>query len=68
MVGGMNVTAFDKSRRKIGETLASATYLRLRRDISERRRAECATCVCSMWREPGNAAAPDSGPAFAIAN
>jgi hypothetical protein len=41
---------------------------RLRRDISERRRAECATCVCSMWREPGNAAAPDSGPAFAIAN
>jgi Fe-coproporphyrin III synthase len=28
----------------------------LRRDISERRRAECATCVCSMWREPGTAA------------
>jgi MoaA/NifB/PqqE/SkfB family radical SAM enzyme len=32
----------------------------LRRDISERRRPECATCVCSMWREPGNPAAPDS--------
>ena len=31
----MNVTAFDKSRRKLGETLASATYLRLRRDITD---------------------------------
>jgi MoaA/NifB/PqqE/SkfB family radical SAM enzyme len=31
----------------------------LRRDISERRRTECATCVCSMWREPGNPGATD---------
>ena len=28
----------------------------MRRDIKEKRRHECATCVCSMWREPGSIA------------
>ncbi|MFI4868099.1 MAG: radical SAM protein [Steroidobacterales bacterium] len=28
----------------------------LRHDIGQRRRPECATCVCSMWREPSGVA------------
>jgi Fe-coproporphyrin III synthase len=32
-----------------GEAMAA-----LRSDIRDRRRPECARCVCSMWREPGS--------------
>ena len=28
---------------------------RLRADIRQRRRSECASCVCSMWRDPASA-------------
>jgi MoaA/NifB/PqqE/SkfB family radical SAM enzyme len=43
--------------------LNAAAMTSLRRDIRQRRRAECATCVCSMWREPSRLA----DPAFAVA-
>jgi MoaA/NifB/PqqE/SkfB family radical SAM enzyme len=33
------------------ETMNDAAMVSLRRDIRELRRAECATCVCSMWRD-----------------
>ena len=32
--------------------LNSAAMMELRADIRERRRPECARCVCSMWRSP----------------
>jgi MoaA/NifB/PqqE/SkfB family radical SAM enzyme len=32
--------------------LNAPQMMSLREDIKEKRRAECATCVCSMWREP----------------
>jgi MoaA/NifB/PqqE/SkfB family radical SAM enzyme len=34
----------------------------LRADIREQRRAECVTCVCSMWRDPQSIAAAWGGP------
>ena len=34
------------------QALNGPTMLRLRADIAAGRRAECITCVCSMWREP----------------
>jgi MoaA/NifB/PqqE/SkfB family radical SAM enzyme len=39
-------------RRDLGQALNDGAMVALRRDIREGRRAECATCVCSMWRDP----------------
>jgi Fe-coproporphyrin III synthase len=39
------------------QALNGPTMLRLRADIAAGRRAECITCVCSMWREPDRLAA-----------
>jgi Fe-coproporphyrin III synthase len=39
--------------------LNSGAMTSLRTDIRERRRSECARCVCSMWREPDTFADPD---------
>jgi MoaA/NifB/PqqE/SkfB family radical SAM enzyme len=36
----------------VGAVLNSEAMMMLRGDIRERRRAECATCVCSLWRDP----------------
>jgi Fe-coproporphyrin III synthase len=46
------------------EVLNGAAMVSLRRDIRQRRRAECNTCVCSMWREPSRLA--DSGFGLAL--
>lgn len=43
----------------LGSSLDSDAMMALRADIREGRRTECATCVCSMWREPGTFADPD---------
>jgi Fe-coproporphyrin III synthase len=47
--------------------LNGAPMTSLRRDIRQRRRAECTTCVCSMWREPSRLADPGFGPALSAA-
>jgi MoaA/NifB/PqqE/SkfB family radical SAM enzyme len=47
--------------------LNGAAMRRLRADIGQRRRAECATCVCSMWREPSRLADADFAPALPAA-
>jgi MoaA/NifB/PqqE/SkfB family radical SAM enzyme len=47
--------------------LNGAPMASLRRDIRQRRRAECATCVCSMWREPNRLADADFGLALSAA-
>jgi MoaA/NifB/PqqE/SkfB family radical SAM enzyme len=47
--------------------LNGAPMASLRRDIRQRRRPECATCVCSMWREPSRLADPDFGLALSAA-
>jgi len=47
--------------------LNGAAMTSLRRDIRQQRRAECATCVCSMWREPSRLADPDFGLALSAA-
>src|SRR6185437_2140031 len=39
--------------------LNGAAMSGLREDIRERRRPECARCVCSMWRDPDTFDAPD---------
>jgi len=39
----------------LGNALASAPMLELRRAIRAGERRECERCVCSMWREPGKA-------------
>jgi len=36
----------------LAERLNDPAMTALRADIRERRRPECATCVCSLWREP----------------
>jgi Fe-coproporphyrin III synthase len=41
-------------RGDFGQVLNDDAMVSLRRDIREGRRAECATCVCSMWRDPSN--------------
>ena len=41
----------------LGEALASAPMLALRRAIRAGERKECERCVCSMWREPGESRA-----------
>jgi hypothetical protein len=40
------------------KSLNDAAMASLRRDIREQRRAECVTCVCSMWRDLDTTAAP----------
>ena len=47
--------------------LNGAPMTGLRRDIRQRLRAECATCVCSMWREPSRLADPGFGLALSAA-
>jgi MoaA/NifB/PqqE/SkfB family radical SAM enzyme len=47
--------------------LNGAAMTSLRRDIRQRRRSECTTCVCSMWREPSRLADPDFGLALSAA-
>jgi radical SAM protein with 4Fe4S-binding SPASM domain len=49
-------------RRDLGQALNDDAMRRLRRDIREGRRAECATCVCSMWRDPSTDGAGDFLP------
>jgi Fe-coproporphyrin III synthase len=46
-------------RRDFGQTLNDDAMVALRRDIREGRRAECSTCVCSMWRDPTSFGAGD---------
>ncbi len=41
--------------RGLGAALNDPLMKRLRADIRLRRRAECAGCVCSMWRDPASA-------------
>lgn len=41
----------------LAQALNGAASRSLRRDIRAGRRAECARCVCSMWREPADLAA-----------
>ncbi len=46
---------FDSTvRSDLSEVLDGEDMTRLRKDIREQRRPECARCVCSMWREPGS--------------
>jgi len=42
----------------IEEVLNGEAMLTLRRSIRQGERAECARCVCSMWRDPVSAAGP----------
>ncbi len=39
----------------VQSALNSGGLLALREDIRSGRRAECRTCVCSMWRDPDTA-------------
>jgi MoaA/NifB/PqqE/SkfB family radical SAM enzyme len=41
-------------RKDLEEVLNSNSMLALREDIRSGARSECARCVCSLWREPGN--------------
>ncbi len=43
----------------LSATLNSAAMTALRSDIKAGARAECATCVCSLWREPGQRSVND---------
>lgn len=45
-IAGPPSTASD-----LASVLNSESMMELRRSIRERRRAECATCVCSLWRD-----------------
>jgi Fe-coproporphyrin III synthase len=47
--------------------LNAAAMTSLRGDIRQRRRPECNTCVCSMWREPSRLADPGFGLALSAA-
>ena len=47
--------------------LNAPAMVSLRRDIRQRRRAECSTCVCSMWREPSRLTASGFGLALSAA-
>jgi Fe-coproporphyrin III synthase len=46
-------------RDDLGAVLNSDSMIRLRGDIRAGARPECARCVCSLWREPGDFANPD---------
>ena len=45
--------AHASARDDLERVLAEPAMLALRQRIREGARAECATCVCSMWRDPG---------------
>lgn len=45
--------------KPLDAALNGASMLALRKDIRERRRGECARCVCSMWRDPSTFDAAD---------
>ncbi len=47
----------------LGEVLNSEAMTELRRSIREGRRAECITCVCSLWRDPNNVSGLSLEPA-----
>jgi MoaA/NifB/PqqE/SkfB family radical SAM enzyme len=42
----------------LGSALDSEAMMALRQDIRAGKRAECKTCVCSMWRDPGRVETP----------
>lgn len=42
----------SKALHDLDTVLNSEAMTTLRRSIRERRRPECATCVCSLWRDP----------------
>lgn len=44
----------------LGEALNTDRMVALRRDIRAGARHECLTCVCSLWRDPGSLAVPQS--------
>jgi Fe-coproporphyrin III synthase len=44
---------------ELGDVLNGDSMLALRADIRAGGRSECATCVCSLWREAGSRAASD---------
>jgi MoaA/NifB/PqqE/SkfB family radical SAM enzyme len=44
-------------RNDLAEALNGDSMITLRQNIRAGRRAECARCVCSLWREPGTAIA-----------
>jgi MoaA/NifB/PqqE/SkfB family radical SAM enzyme len=46
-------------QREVESALNSGAMMALRADIRGQRRPECATCVCSMWREPATFADSD---------
>jgi MoaA/NifB/PqqE/SkfB family radical SAM enzyme len=45
-------------RDDLGEALNADSMVRLREDIRVGERRECATCVCSLWREPDSLTVP----------
>ncbi|HEX2494731.1 MAG TPA: radical SAM protein [Steroidobacter sp.] len=47
----------------LGEVLNGEAMTELRRSIREGRREECATCVCSLWRDPNNVSGLSLEPA-----
>lgn len=49
-------------RADLGAALNDEAMLGLRADIRAGRRAECTTCVCSMWRDPESLGAGDFLP------
>ncbi len=51
-----------RAQDELGVVLNGDSMLALREDIGAGARSECATCVCSLWREPGRRAAADFLP------
>jgi radical SAM protein with 4Fe4S-binding SPASM domain len=54
-------------RRDFGQVLNDDAMVTLRKDIREGRRAECATCVCSMWRDPSTFGAAETSSSRRLA-
>jgi hypothetical protein len=46
--------AESNCERGLESALNGDSMLSLRQDIHAGRRAECARCVCSLWRDPGS--------------
>jgi hypothetical protein len=51
--------AASRAGDDLGGALNAAAMAMLRDSIAQGARPECARCVCSMWREPGDRAATD---------
>ena len=49
----------ERERAALGQTLNSKAMIGLRASIRSGARAECARCVCSLWREPEERQAAD---------